>query len=201
MSVFHVRSHSLRCATLLCAFIASPFAAANDFYLGFGLGGGDVEASPAEFSDSPDVIDETAGDNVAASEVFAGLQFESGLLLEIARDDYDTLSIPFGTLFTGSVDYSATRLSVGIAPEPSGRFGFVGKLGLSFWDLELTESPFLNPGSEDRSSRNGEALYLQIGGEFHVTPRFRIGTSFDFTDTDAGNAQALKFNLRYVFKD
>lgn len=194
------RTTARRLATLIAlAGLFAPAASANNFYLGFGFGGGDIEADAAEFSDNPDVLSDTAGEGVAASEIFAGMQFDSGLLLEVARDDYDTFDLFLTPLLQGDVNYSATRLSVGIAPETASRFGFVGKLGLTFWDLELTESPLANPGSEAVSSRDGTALYLQVGGEFRVTQGLRLGASFDYTDTDAGSAQAIKLNLRYLF--
>lgn len=174
--------------------------AASDFYLGIGLGGGDLDVDTRRLFSDPNDSGGSITDSLLASELSAGLQFDSGLLAEIARDDYESFSIPFAFLLAGTVDYGATRINVGYAHEPEGRFGFVGKVGLSFWDVDVTESPFANPGDEEVASRSGQSLYLQLGGEFHITQRWRVGASFDFTDTNVGSAQAFKLNMRYVFK-
>ena len=179
----------------------SPAAQAADFYLALSVGGGDVEVDLGEFTDNPDVVDELAGDGVFGSELSLGWHFDSGLMLDLSQDEYDTFSFaPFAPLLIGKVDYSATRVAVGFAPKTENRVGFVGKLGVAFYDLELTESPFLNPGSEDTASRNGESIFVQLGAEVRVMRNFNVGGNFDFTEADFGRASALRLQLRYTFK-
>jgi opacity protein-like surface antigen len=185
-------------ATTLCCMANS--ASASDFYFGIGLGSGELDVNTRRLFAGVDANADSIDESVIAGEVMAGLQFENGVLAEIARDDFDSVGFPFAALFLGRLEYGATRVSAGYAPEPAGRFGFVGKLGLSFWGIDAVESPFLNPGDEERVSRDGQSLYLQLGGEFHVTKRWRLGVSYDLADTDVGNARALKLNTRYVFK-
>ena len=181
--------------------LASPAALAADFYLGLAIGSGDIEVDLGEFTENPDVVDELAGDGVLATELSLGWHFDSGVMLDLSLDEYDTFNfVPFTPLLVGNVDYSATRVAVGYAPRTEQRVNFVGKVGVAFYDLELTESPFLNPGSEDSASRNGESFFLQVGAEVRVMRSFNVGGHFDFSETDFGRASALRLQLRYTFK-
>ncbi|MEM6638493.1 MAG: outer membrane beta-barrel protein [Pseudomonadota bacterium] len=186
-------------ALLLTGLGANVAHADGQFYLGFGLGAGDVDAAPNAFISSPNVVDDQSTDTVFASEFLVGYQFDNGLTIDLAFDDYESTGILFAPLLTGQLKYNATRINLGYASKPSGRLSFVGKLGLNIYDLELTESPLLNPGPEDSLSQDGTSLYLELGGDWHISQNGRLGLSWSFTDTDAGDVSAIKLRYRYLF--
>ncbi len=193
----HATARSVRAIVSAAALllITSLAHAEADFYLGLGLGGGDVDLNgDVSGSGDFDTVD-LGGERALTGEVTSGVQFNPGWLAELSIVDYENLSL----LLVDSVSYDAVRLGIGYAPQPTGRFGFVGKIGIAFWDLELRESPLFNSGSEATFNTDGEDLYLQVGGEFHATDRWRIGAAYDYSDADFGDVSALRLNTRYLF--
>lgn len=171
------------------------FAPQEEFYLGLSFGGGDLDIDQSSFPDATFVVNDISGD-VLVGEFSAGYRFANNFTLDFGFEGYDSFNI----LGIGDViDLKTIRLGGGYHFPSSTRVSGFVKGGLSFWDIDFTESLFLNPGPEQTASRDGTDLYLQFGGEVRVGRSFAARITFDVSNPDFGDTRALKLWLGAYF--
>lgn len=178
-------------ACVFCFFIQHQVQA-GDFYIGLGLGFGDVDIEREFF---PEVTSLTTDSNsVLVTDALIGYEFDNGFFVDLGIESYDTINL---LAIADETDLNTTRLGLGYVIPSESRFKFYGKTGINFWQLELTESIFLNPGPEAMGKRSGEDLFLQIGTEYHFNDRFRLGLSYDYSNNDFGETTGGKVTMKW----
>ena len=94
---------------------------------------------------------------------------------------------------------SATKLGVGYRLKTNESFSFLAKAGVSFWDLDVEEGFFLNPGPELGGGSDGTDLFIEVGGEFRIGERFGITLIHSRDSYDVGDSSATRIGVRYYF--
>jgi hypothetical protein len=91
------------------------------------------------------------------------------------------------------------RLLAGYTFEISKSIRIVPLVGISWWNINLNESAFLNPGPERRSEFDGRDFSYKISMEFPINDRVFLGISFGKTNIDIGSTNLLQASVKYEF--
>ncbi len=176
---------------VLSIFMQSTVHAGN-IYIGSGIGTGDVDIDREFF---PEVTSLTTDSNaVLVGDFLVGYEFENGVFVDLGIESYDTVNF---LLIADEVNLNTTRIGIGYTIPSESRFKFYGKTGINFWQLELEESIFLNPGPELSDKQSGEDLFLQVGMDYHFNQRFRLGISYDYSSNDFGETTGGKLTFKW----
>lgn len=102
-------------------------------------------------------------------------------------------------LFLGDVlDLDSFRLGVGYLFPSESNFRFIGKTGLSIWDLEARESILFNPGPEEVSRLDGTDFFIEGGVEYSFNDTFRAGLALSYADLDFGSTTTVKLTFKIL---
>ena len=157
-------------AGLLASSAAMGQSAPSNWYAGIGFGSAKVK----DFCDTggiPGLTVNSCDDKATGWKILGGYQLNKNLAFEAA---YTT-----GSDFEASLTYMGTPVSlsakanflegtvVGMLPLGE-RFALLGKIGLNFWNLKVSDSVF---GSE---SDSGLGLTYGFGAQFDFTPKFGV---------------------------
>lgn len=90
----------------------------------------------------------------------------------------DNSSDAFGDTFTDKISSSAFNFAVkGSIPFELG-FSISARLGLAFWDIELSETDSYYPGEVFKGRDSGNDLYYGIGTQYLINEKFTIGAEY-----------------------
>jgi OOP family OmpA-OmpF porin len=81
---------------------------------------------------------------------------------------------------------SVTALSLGfkgIAPL-NDLFSLVGRVGLSKWDFDVTETDSGSPGFKYKGNDSGSDIYFGLGAEYRITEKSILGLEYSLTNID-----------------
>ena len=155
----------------------------------YGVSEFDIER---EYLLEEDDYDESAN---AYGEILAGFIFTNGLVLEAGFISQAGIDL-FGA--NDSYDVFESVVEVGYT-FGNDKFKITPKIGYSFWDLEVKEGEFLNPGPEERRESDGSDPYLKLSAEYYWTESFAGSLFYRHSDYDFGNINTWGLGLRYVF--
>lgn len=171
----------------------STFAEGDGLYFGAGLGTGDINIDNIDFPGS-ELIDFDS-EAIIATEISVGYEFQNNIGFDLSSGLYDTAEIIL--LANEQVDLNSLRLGLTYTLPSESGFQFYGRVGINYWQVELTESGFGNPGLEGRVKESDQDIYFQIGAEYRITPKFRFGLAYDYTSTDFGDVDGVKLNFKF----
>ena len=137
-----------------------------------------------------------ADDNVLAFSVGGGYQFPSGAYVDLNVTDLDTVNL-FG--FTDAFGLSAIKLGTGYKFRADESFSFLAKIGVSFWELDVSEGFFLNPGPESGRDFHGTDFFFEVGGEFRFNGAFALTLIHSRDTYDLGDSTATRIGVKYFF--
>ncbi|MDH5327919.1 MAG: hypothetical protein OEZ68_04850 [Gammaproteobacteria bacterium] len=169
---------------LLMLFTSVSYAEPN-FYLSpqIGVGRVHVKAGKTLYGESY-----TSGGFAASPRM--GVRLSNDFVFEVASQVNAVIS------FGDSYDVSQTQILFGKSLKVSNRSRLINKIGLSKWELRGYESPFLNPGPEDRSRLTGVAPVYVLEWERNVNRFFAFGINSSFLLADFGSAMSGCFLLK-----
>lgn len=183
------------CATLASALLASSTAFAaqpGHFYIGAGLGGTTVTDAPSasEFDSELASIGITASSSVDDTDtgwkLYGGIMFNRNFAVEASYADLGELSIdsrvtaPFNGNLNTTWEAQTVAVSVlGILPLAY-NFELFGKVGIHYWDAELTATATagggVGTGSDDDT---GTDLLYGIGATYNLTNNFALRAEWE----------------------
>lgn len=175
-------------------FLTLAAAQCDTGFVALEIGGGDIDIDEPERLPFDPVSN--SSDNALAFSFGGGFMFSSGVYVDLAYTDLDAVTL-FG--LADVFGFSTFRIGVGYKFAMNESFAFLAKTGLSFWDLDVREGFFLNPGPEASDSFDGTDMFLEFGAEYNFGERFGL-TLIHTRDTyDLGNASATRIGVRYYF--
>lgn len=180
------------CVLFSLLFMSVQALAGDGFYLGAGVGKGDVSVDNSNFPGS-ELLD-SSSDDVIATEISAGYEFSNNIGLDVTAALYDTAQFIFET---EQADLNSFRLGVSYAIPTESNFHFYGRTGINFWQLDIEESGLFNSGIEERVKTSSQDVFFQLGGEYRFNQRFRLGFAYDRTKTDFGHVDGFKVNIKF----
>ncbi len=169
--------------------------AEEGFYVGVSFGTADLEVSQSSFPNANFTIS-NSNDEVLVADFSGGYRFSNNLTVDFAFEGYDSFD-----LFNigDSVDLKTYRVGGGYHFPSKGRLSGFIKAGVSFWDLEFTESPLFNPGAEESASRDGNDLYVQFGADLKIVSGLSTRLMYDISNADFGDTSAVKLWFGWSF--
>ncbi|NNF17115.1 MAG: hypothetical protein HKN70_10230 [Gammaproteobacteria bacterium] len=167
---------------------------ADGGFVSLQLGQGDIDIDRTALL--PFTPTGTSDDNAIAFVASGGYQFSSGIYIDLAFTSLDTVTI-FGLNDVFSL--STTKLGVGYKLKTNESFSFIGKIGISFWDLDLREGFAFNPGPEEGGGFDGTDPFFEFGGEFKVSKRVGLILTHSRESYDIGGSTATRFGVEYFF--
>lgn len=167
---------------------------ADGGFLALELGQGDIDVDRTALL--PFTPTGSSDDNAIAFAAAGGYQFSSGFYIDLAFTSLDTVTI-FGLNDVFSL--SATKLGVGYKLKTNETFSFIGKIGISFWDLDLREGFAFNAGPEESGGFDGADPFIEFGGEFKVSQRVGLTLTHSRESYDIGGSSATRLGVEYFF--
>ncbi|CCK75901.1 OmpA-like transmembrane domain protein [Oleispira antarctica RB-8] len=171
---------------------ALPAVANEGYFSGEVLLGKTDQELKSDFGDT-DGDDSSFGIR-GAYNLNKNVAFELGYMNHGEIDD--TYIDEFGDTINDRFSSTAFNLGVkGVIPFENG-FSLHGRLGLSFWDVELEETDSAFPGETFKGDDSGTDFYYGIGAQYTINEQFTIGAEYtlseygiksggDFTGLDA----------------
>jgi len=165
---------------LLLASSALPVFAEGNFSAEFLYGTADQKSSIKD-GDSTDGADLSVG-------IRGAYKINGNIAFELAYQDYgetdDVYIDDFSDTINDKVSSSAFNIGAkGIVPFDSG-FSLYGRIGLSFWGIDIKETDSSLPGEELKVDDSGNDYYYGLGFQYDITPQFVIGTEYTITEMD-----------------
>ena len=164
-------------AALLASSAVMAQAAPSGGYLGIGIG----SATANDFCDTggdPSIVLTSCDDKANGWKIFGGYRVSEHLAFEAAYStgsDFKASAILFSVPV--SVKGSANFLEgtvIGLLPLGD-RFALFGKIGLNFWNLDVSASAM---GSSVSESDSGMGLTYGFGAQFDFTPKFGMRAEY-----------------------
>jgi len=204
---------------LVAAIIVAPSAYSAGFggYVGVSGGGTEVKDPPsaAEIDAGLDALGYTTRSSVDDTDtgwkLFGGYKFNSNFAVEGSYADLGELSVKsiVTAPLTATVDttWEATTLAIaGVGIVPLGyNFDIFGKVGLHYWDVELSAKSTIGAASASEDDNGTDFLY-GIGADYNFTDRFTVRAEWevyqnigDDNTTGESDVEMWSAGLQYSF--
>jgi hypothetical protein len=128
--------------------------------------------------------------------ISAGYRAPFGLVIELGTSA--TGELFFGWATGGEIreNYAAVGYDLEFAKD----WHFRPKIGLTDWELQAGElEDLVDDNGELTESRDGEALYLELGIARKVSDHIAVGFMLRAADVDFGSARSASINFNWTF--
>lgn len=130
---------------------------------------------------------DTEGDDTSIG-IRGAFLLNKNFALELSYHDYgeadDSYIDGWGDNIKDSLDSSSFNLGVkGILPLNNG-FSLHARLGVAFWDVELSETDSAFPGETFKGDDSGNDFYYGIGAQCAINEKFTIGVEYTVSEFD-----------------
>jgi hypothetical protein len=180
-------------AYLLAIVLSFPSAAClgQGVNLSVGGGGGDLSVDTAAA-----VSNSGGNEDTFVGELGVGYRFANNVAIEgSGSTGYNMTAFLLG----GSYEFQEARVMAGYAFPVTEKLRLVPTLGVSFWQLEAVESPFLFFVPFARRTTSGTDAAWRFAGEYYFSPRFGAYFSYSGTRPDFGSFSLLSFGMKVQF--
>jgi hypothetical protein len=159
--------------------------------LSVGGGGGELGV------DTEAAISNGSGDeDTFVGELGVGYRFANNVVIESSGSTGFDVT---GFLLGGYYEFQEARVMGGYAFPVTEKLRLVPTLGVSLWQLEAVESPFLFFVPFARRATSGTDIAWRLAGEYYFGERFGAYFSYSGTRPDFGSFSLLSFGIKVQF--
>ncbi len=175
---------------LVCVLLLPVQAFAEGFYLMPEFGRGTIEFDADATIDG---VEES--ENSATASMVIGYKSSSNIVAG------GTIGTTNSETFVGLDNYQIYEAGpfIGYSIDITKNFHIVPMIGLNFWELDVEEGQFLNPGPEESRETNGTDSYWRVNFEFATEGLIDFNFSVVSGSYDFGTFYSGRFGMRFKF--
>jgi hypothetical protein len=156
-----------------------------------GGGGGDLSVDTAAA-----IANSGGNEDTFVGELGVGYRFPNNVVIEGSGSTGFNVT---AFLLGGSYEFQEARVMAGYAFPVTEKLRLVPTLGMSFWQLDAVESPFLFFVPFARRTTSGTDAAWRLAGEYYFNQRFGAYFSYSGTRPDFGSFSLLSFGMKVQF--